>query len=169
LVVLTLATADHEVLASPAESASDDKRALFLALEAPHDVHGLKVDKLDLSFREIDKHIPRILANGNRGRLALQDEAIFLFVGSEIVHMDFPLNICGDKPSPIRSDRTILDAEATGPHMEDLSAQTPVAELGTQVKGRRHKRLSVGSPGSGSNRLAVVIDGKDTATGLSPR
>lgn len=80
--------------------------------------------------------------------------------------MNFPLDICSDESPSIRSDRTILDAVAAWPHMKNLSAQTPVAELGTHVKGSRHKRLPVRGPSSGRDRLPMVIDGQHAATSL---
>ena len=46
----TFTAANDKILSGSTESTSNNKRALFLPLESPHNVRRLNVDELDLPF-----------------------------------------------------------------------------------------------------------------------
>lgn len=83
-----------------------------------------------------------------------------------VVNVDFPVNICSDQSTSVRTDGTVLNTEPSGPHIESLAAHAPVAELSFQIQRCRDKGLSIGSPGGSGDRFPVMVDSHKTATRL---
>jgi len=83
-----------------------------------------------------------------------------------IVDVDLSINIRGDQSSPISTNGTVLDTEASRPHIESLATHTPMAELRFQVKRSGDKRLSIGCPGGSCYGFAMVVNRQKATAGL---
>jgi hypothetical protein len=156
---LAFAARNDKVFIRAPEIAPDCVVAALMPSVPLHKLLSLDVQQVRLIVYTIDEDISRVAADAERSSPHRKRPVVQMLSGAEIVDVQLALLVHGYQPALIPREHKILGPVRSGPRMDALPMEVPLAYGLLLIKRPDDKRLAVGSPDTAANRLLKPVNG----------